>query len=113
LASDHLRRLQLAYDERFAREYGPWRPLAGQVTDNFLACGVLEHGFGHIRCDACAHEYLLAFSRTCRFSCPNCPVKRLALKALWLEESRRGTTPPRSRRSFAVPCSGHPCGAGG
>jgi len=27
-----------------------------------LACGLLEHGFARIRCDACAHEYLLAFS---------------------------------------------------
>ena len=26
------------------------------------ACGVLDHGFARIRCNACAHEYLLAFS---------------------------------------------------
>ena len=55
----HLHRLQTVYDERFAREYGPWRPVVGQVADKFLACGVLEHGFARIRCDACAHEYLL------------------------------------------------------
>ncbi len=59
LVSDHLDRLQTVYDERFAREYGPWRPVVGQVADKFLACGVLEHGFARIRCDACAHEYLL------------------------------------------------------
>lgn len=50
------------YDERFAREYGPWRPVVAQVADKFLACGVLDHGFARIRCDACTHEYLLAFS---------------------------------------------------
>ena len=45
LVSDHLHRLQTVYDERFAREYGPWRPVVAQVADKFLACGVLEHGF--------------------------------------------------------------------
>ncbi len=59
LVSDHLHRLQTVYDERFSRAYGPWRPVVAQVADKFLACGMLEHGFARIRCDACAHEYLL------------------------------------------------------
>jgi hypothetical protein len=67
LVSDHPHRLQTVYDERFAREYGPWRPVVVQVADKFLACGVLEHGFARIRCDACTHEYLLAFSCKCRY----------------------------------------------
>lgn len=29
------------YDVRFAREYGPRRPVVGEVTDKFLACGIL------------------------------------------------------------------------
>lgn len=66
LVSDHVHRLQTVYDERLAHEYGPWRPIVGQVADRFLACGVPEHGFARIRCDACAHEYLLAFSCKCR-----------------------------------------------
>ena len=45
LVSDHLHRLQTVYDKRFAREYGPWRRVGGQVADKFLACGILEHGF--------------------------------------------------------------------
>jgi len=28
----------------------------------FLACGILAHGFVRVRCDACAHERLVAFS---------------------------------------------------
>lgn len=32
LVSDHLHRLQTVYDERFAREYGPWRPGHGPRT---------------------------------------------------------------------------------
>ena len=41
---DHVERLQTVYDERFAREYGPWRSVVAQVADKFLACGILEHG---------------------------------------------------------------------
>ena len=40
LVSDHLHRLQTVYDERFAPEYGPWRPVtrtrarpSGGLTD--------------------------------------------------------------------------------
>jgi hypothetical protein len=50
LVSDHLQRLQMVYDERFAREYGPWRPVVAQVADKFLACGILEYGFARVRC---------------------------------------------------------------
>ena len=79
LVSDHLHRLQTVYDERFAREYGPWRPVVTQVADKFLACGVLEHGFARFRCDTCTHGYLLAFSRKCRYFCLSCHAKRLAI----------------------------------
>ena len=75
LVSDHLHRLQTVYDERFAREYGPWRPVVARVADKFLACGVLDHGFARIRCDDCTHEYLLAFSCTCRYFCPSCAAR--------------------------------------
>ena len=45
LVSDHVQRLQTVYDDRFAHEHGPWRPVVAQVADKFLACGILEHGF--------------------------------------------------------------------
>ncbi|MCA2993233.1 transposase zinc-binding domain-containing protein [Gemmatimonas sp.] len=65
------------YDDRFDREYGPWRPVVAQVADTFLTCGGHEHGFARIRCDACTHEYLLAFSCKCRYVCPSCPAQAL------------------------------------
>jgi len=95
LVSDHLHRLQTVYDERFAREYGPWRPVVAQVADKFLACGVLEHGFARIRCDTCAHEYLLAFSCTCRYFCPSCHAKRLAIWTQWLDTTLLAPVPHR------------------
>jgi hypothetical protein len=95
LVSDHLHRLQTVYDDRFAREYGPWRPVVTQVADKFLACGVLEHGFSRIRCDACAHEYLLAFSCKCRYCCPSCPAQRLAIWTQWLDTTLLAPVPHR------------------
>ncbi|GAB1343428.1 IS91 family transposase [Gemmatimonas sp.] len=95
LVSDHLHRLQTVYDDRFAREYGPWRPVVAQVADKFLACGVLEHGFARIRCDDCAHEYLLAFSCKCRYFCPSCHAKRLAIWTQWLDTTLLAPVPHR------------------
>jgi len=95
LVSDNLHRLQTVYDERFAREYGPWRPVVAQVAEKFLACGVLEHGFARTRCDACAHEYLLAFSCKCRYFCPSCHAKRLAIWTQWLDTTLLAPVPHR------------------
>jgi Transposase zinc-binding domain len=93
--SEHVRRLQTVYDERFAREYGPWRPVVAQVADKFLACGILEHGFARIRGDDGAHEYLLAFSCKCRDVCPSCHAKRLAIWAQWLDTTLLAPVPHR------------------
>ncbi len=95
LVSDHLHRLQTVYDERFAREYGPWRSVVAQVADKFLACGILEHGFARIRCNDCAHEYLLAFSCKCRYFCPSCHAKRLAIWTQWLDTTLLAPVPHR------------------
>jgi hypothetical protein len=95
LVSDHLHRLQTVYDERFAREYGPWRSVVAQVAEKFLACGILDHGFARIRCTACAHEYLLAFSCKCRYFCPSCHAKRLAIWTQWLDTTLLAPVPHR------------------
>jgi len=87
LVSEHFRAFHAAYDERFAATYGDWRPVVREVADKFLECGVLEHGFARVRCAACTHEYLLAFSCKARYFCPSCHAKRLALWTQWLEES--------------------------
>jgi hypothetical protein len=44
---------------------------------DYLKCGLLEHGFLRLRCDGCHHEGLLAFSyKHCGF-CPSCCAKRM------------------------------------
>lgn len=95
LVSDHLHRLQTVYDERFAREYGPWRPVVAQVAEKFLAYGIVDHGFARIRCHACTHEYLLAFSCKYRYFCPSCHAKRLAIWTEWLDTSLLAPVPHR------------------
>ena len=55
MVSDHVQRLQTVYDKRFAR----------------------------VRCDDCAHEYLLAFSCKCWYCCPSCHAKRLSAYCLY------------------------------
>lgn len=70
-------------------------PVVAQVADKFLACGVLEHGFARIRCDACTHEYLLAFSCKCRYFCPSCHAKRLAIWTQWLDTTLLAPVPHR------------------
>ena len=85
--SDHFRAFHAVYEDRFAATFGDWRPVIREVGHKFLACGVLAHGFARVRCGACTHEYLLAFSCKARYFCPSCHAKRLALWTLWLEES--------------------------
>jgi hypothetical protein len=95
LVSDHRHRLQTVYDDRFAREYSPWRPIVAHVAEKFLACGVLDHGFARICCNDCAHEYLLASSCKCRYCCPSCHAKRLASWTRWLDTTLLAPVPHR------------------
>jgi Transposase zinc-binding domain len=45
--------------------------------DAFLECGFLAHGFLRLRCAACAHEKLVAFSCKRRGICPSCGARRM------------------------------------
>lgn len=74
--------LHAADDERFAETYGAGRPVMRKVTERYLACGILEHGFARVRCGTCAHEHLLASSWKCRYVCPNCLAKSDRIKTV-------------------------------
>ena len=45
---------------------------------NFLACGILAHGFVRVHCDACGFDRLVAFSCKGRGFCPSCGGRRMA-----------------------------------
>ena len=52
----------------------------------FLKCGRLEYGFLRVKCDACRHEKLVAFSCKRRGFCPSCGARRMVETAAHLVE---------------------------
>jgi hypothetical protein len=44
----------------------------------FLGCGILARGFVRVRCEACGHDRLVAFSCKGRGFCPSCGGRRMA-----------------------------------
>ena len=66
---------------------GSRRALESQVIERFIECGDPHHGFARIYCDACGHDYLLAYSCKTRYFCPSCHQKRVLLYGEWVEEN--------------------------
>jgi Transposase zinc-binding domain len=62
------------------------RPVEQQVIERFIECGDPHHGFARIYCDACGHDWMLAFSCKTRYFCPSCHQKRVLLYGEWVEE---------------------------
>ena len=63
----------------------------------FLASGDPHHSFARIYCDACGHDYLLAFSCKTRYFCPSCHQKRVLLYGEWVEEHVLAPVPASHR----------------
>jgi len=55
-----------------------------QEFENYLKCGLLEHGFLRVKCDGCRHEHLVAFSCKRRGFCPSCGARRMVESAAHL-----------------------------
>jgi hypothetical protein len=81
---DHFETFEQVYDDRFPRQYGYFRPYVKQVIYRYLDCGILHNGFARVKCNECAHEYLLAFSCKRRHFCPSCHQKRVVEFGDWL-----------------------------
>jgi len=64
LVTNHAHTFLDLYDDRYATRYGPLRAVVPRSMESFRRCGILAHGFARVRCPACRHEYLLAFSLT-------------------------------------------------
>ncbi|MGH9577449.1 MAG: transposase zinc-binding domain-containing protein, partial [Terriglobales bacterium] len=70
------------------RETGRFqRAVEERTIERFIECGDPHHGFARIHCDACGHDYLLAFSCKTRYFCPSCHQKRVLLYGEWVEEN--------------------------
>ena len=55
-------------------------------VEEYLRCGLLEHGCVRVGCDRCGFEHLVAFSCKRRGFCPSCLGRRMADTALHLVE---------------------------
>jgi len=76
-AKRHAKELQAAGGSR--------RALEAQVIGRFIECGDPHYGFARVYCDACRHDYLLAYSCKTRYFCPSCHQKRVLLYGEWVE----------------------------
>ena len=55
------------------------------MIERFIECGDPHYGFARICCDACGHDYLLAYSCKTRYFCPSYHQKRVLLYGEWVE----------------------------
>ncbi|MBX3701372.1 MAG: transposase [Dokdonella sp.] len=63
--------------------------------DDYLRCGVLDHGFLRVVCEHCHAERLVAFSCKKRGFCPSCGARCMAESARHLVEDVFGPRPVR------------------
>ena len=50
---------------------------ARRELEDYLACGILEHGFALLRCEGCGTARAVAFSCKHRGFCPSCCGRRM------------------------------------
>lgn len=55
-----------------------------QEFEEYLKCGLLDHGFLRVKCDGCCNEHLVAFSCKRRGFCPSCGTRRMVESAAHL-----------------------------
>lgn len=90
--------VQAHYPDFLARLEAEDRSLPKQVHEEFeeyLRCGVLNHGFLRVFCVQCHAERLVPFSLKKRGFCPNCGARRMAESARHLVEEVFGPLPVR------------------
>ncbi len=74
-----------AFRER-AEEVGGLPRFVAREVEEYLRCGILEHGCVRVGCSRCGFERLVAFSCKRRGFCPSCLGRRMADTALHLVE---------------------------
>jgi len=74
-------KLERVWEERFEGTHGALRSEVLTGFDDYLNCGIMEHGAARVYCDACKHTFLVAFSCKVRGLCPSCSAKRAVMFA--------------------------------
>ena len=86
LVREHFDDFRAVYPNRYARQFGFWRPIIDKAVNKFLKCGDLHYGFARVRCPDCRHEFFVAVSCKQRCICPSCAQKRTLLFGLHLAD---------------------------
>jgi len=73
-----------AFQSPMAMQGRPLPRYIQQEFEDYLKCGLLEHGFLRVRCESCHHEKLVAFSCKRRGFCPSCGARRMVDSAALL-----------------------------
>lgn len=91
--------VQAHWDEfRERAEEGGGLPMfVTKEVDEYLTCGILEHGFLRLACLSCGHERLVGFSCKRRGFCPSCLGRRMTDTAIHLAEE---VFPPQMVRQW-------------
>lgn len=91
---DHLEGFLAEARARSAHGFGVPRHVERELR-NYLACGVLAHGFCRVRCADCGFDRLVAFSCKGRAVCPSCRGRRMADAAAHLVDHVLPSAPYR------------------
>jgi hypothetical protein len=81
--AQHFERFLQVYEERFERSHGYLRRCVQAAVYRYLDCGIFAHGVARAHCEACGHDFLIAFSCKLRCLCPSCHQKRELLWGEW------------------------------
>ena len=65
---------------------GPLPRFVVREVEEYLRCGILEHGFIRVACEGCGFERLVSNSRKRRGFCPSCLGRRMSDGAMHLTE---------------------------
>ena len=65
---------------------GPVPAYVEREFRRYLDCGIFARGFARAYCDACGHDFLVAFSCQGRGVCPSCNARRMVATAAHLTD---------------------------
>jgi hypothetical protein len=103
----YLPEFERIYARRYARRYGPWRPIIGDMARRLLRCGDPHLGFARVRCPDCRHEMFVLqesapsfWTRTAIL--PIIPIQAVASYWNSYQSARKETTPAHA---IGISCS--------
>jgi hypothetical protein len=103
IVKEHLAAFLALAAERYA---APLPKYVVRAFTGYLRCGLLEHGFLRVRCDACRKDRLVAFSCRQRGLCPSCAARVMCNTAAHLTDRVLPNVPIR-QWVLALPFSLH------